>query len=182
VNAIILLNENNKRVETFTGSSGANGSPGRSNIPVVERFRGNDYIGIRITQNGEVTEVYINLLADGSIMHRNSIININGWETDAYITALTFPENADRSDPSKLSSVFISNGSYLRTNGKVILSSLSKVFMYAEKKGNTLNVQMDGQPLIEASLGLKASKVFVNDKPVDVQYDDDKMLLIDLGE
>jgi hypothetical protein len=182
VNAIILLNENNKRIETFTGSSGANGSPGRSNIPVVERFRGNDYIGIRITQNGEVTEVYINLLADGSIMHRNSIININGWETDAYITALTFPENADRSDPSKLSSVFISNGSYLRTNGKVILSSLSKVFMYAEKKGNTLNVQMDGQPLIEASLGLKASKVFVNDKPVDVQYDDDKMLLIDLGE
>ncbi|SFC66323.1 heparinase II/III domain-containing protein [Spirosoma endophyticum] len=184
VNAIILLDETNKSVKAFTGSSGASGGAGRSNLPVIEKFEGTNYMGVRITQNGQVTEVYINLLADGRLMHRNANATINGWETDAYISAVTFPEGADRQDPSQLSAFFISNGSYLRRNGKPLFSSLSKVFMYAAKEsGNQVNVQLQGQPLIRASLGFgKVNKLTVNNKAVTPQYDTDKMLLIAIEE
>ena len=181
VNAIILLDENNKAVQTMTGSSGASGAAGRSNIPVIEKFEGNNYIGVRITQNGKVTEVYINLLADGRLMHRNANNIINGWETDAYISAVTFPEKADQNNSTNLSAFFISNGSYFRRNDKVLMSSLSKVFMYAEKDGNDLNVQIQGQPLMHASVDAgKFNKLFINKKPATAKYDSDKMLLIDI--
>ncbi|MDN5286528.1 MAG: hypothetical protein JWR38_2802 [Mucilaginibacter sp.] len=179
INAIILLNDGNQQVQTFTGSSGANASSGRTNIPVIEKFQGNDYLGIRITQNGQVSEVYINLLADGRLMHRNSSNEINGWETDAYLSAVTFPVGADRNDPTKLSSVFISNGSYLRKGGQVLLSSLSKVFLYADKEDNVLKVQIQGQPLIRASLGIKGVKrIFINDQASTPKYDAQKFLSI----
>lgn len=183
VNAILLLGETNRSIQTATGSSGASGAAGRSNLPIIEKFEGTNYIGVRITQNGQVTEVYINLLADGRLMHRNANALINGWETDAYISAVTFPERADRQDPAQLSSVFISNGSYLRRNGKPLLSSLSKVFLYAAKSGNQLDVQLQGQPLIEASLGFdKVNKLTVNHKTVSPQYDSDKLLRVEVDE
>ena len=182
VNAIILLESNNKRVENMTGSSGANGASGRTGIPLIEKFEGNNYIGLRITQKGQVTEVYINLLADGRIMHRNANNTMNGWDTDAYISAITFPENADRNNPANIISLFMGNGSYMRRENKVIFSSLSKVFMYAEKNGNALNVQMQGQPIIEASIGLSvANKISVNGQWIIPKYDVDKMLLIELN-
>jgi hypothetical protein len=182
VNAIILLNENNKPVQAFTGSSGASGGAGRTNLPVIEKFEGNNYSGIRITQNGQVTEVYINLLADGRLMHRNANNIIYGWETDAYISAFSFPENADRNNASNLSSLFVSNGSYFRKDGNVLLSSLSKVFMYAEISGSELNVQLLGQPVINASLfsnGIK--KLNVNNKPSAIKKDG-ALLLISTGD
>jgi oligo-alginate lyase len=181
VNAIILLDETNKAVTTFTGSSGASGAAGRSNLPVIEKFEGTNYLGLRITQNGQVTEVYLNLLADGRLMHRNANATIQGWETDAYLTALTFPEGANRQDVTQMTSFFVSNGSYLRRNGTPLLSSLSKVFMVATKTGNQLNVQVQGQPLIEASLGFdKVGTLRVNDKAMAPKYDRDKRLLITL--
>lgn len=183
VNAILLLGETNRSIQTATGSSGASGAAGRSNLPIIEKFEGTNYIGVRITQNGQVTEVYINLLADGRLMHRNANALINGWETDAYISAVTFPERADRQDSAQLSSVFIGNGSYLRRNGKPLLSSLSKVFLYAAKSGNQLDVQLQGQPLIEASLGFdKVNKLTVNHKTVSPQYDSDKLLRVEVDE
>jgi oligo-alginate lyase len=182
INAILLLDENNKAVETFTGSSGANAAAARTNLPVIEKFEGTNYLGVRITQKGLVTEVYFNLLADGRLMHRNSSINLNGWETDAYISAFTFPLGADRSDPSNLSSYFLSNGSYLRKNRKVLLNSLSKVFIHAAKNENALNVQLQGQPLMNVSLGEKTNKLWVNGKELTPRYDRDKMLLIQTDE
>jgi len=182
VNAIILLDENNKPIQTMTGSSGANGAAGRSNIPVIEKFEGNNYIGVRITQNGKVTEVYINLLADGRLMHRNANNIMNGWETDAYISAVTYPEHAEK-NVANVYAFFMSNGSYLRKDDHVVLSSLSKVFMYAAKEENELHVQMQGQPLIHASVDAgKFNKLFINNKPATAKYDDDNMLLIDIDE
>ncbi|MCX6215786.1 heparinase II/III family protein [Spirosoma sp.] len=188
VNAIVLLDETNQRVQTATGSSGASGAVGRSNLPVIETFEGTNYIGVRITQNGQVTEVFMNLLADGRLMHRNANAVINGWETDAYIAAVSFPVGADRQDLTKLSSVFIGNGSYLRRNGKPLVSSLSKVFLYAAKTsdprtGNQLDVQLQGQPLIEASLGFgKVNKLIVNHKTVFPRYDSDQLLQVEVNE
>jgi hypothetical protein len=183
VNAIILLNDSNKTVETSMGSSGASGAAGRSNLPVIEKFEGNNYIGIRINQNGQVTEVFVNLLADGRLMHRNANTVINGWETDAYIAAISFPENADKTNPANISSLFISNGSYLRRDGKVVLSSLSKVFMHAAREGSLLNVQVQGQPLIEASLmAEKITRLTVNNKSSNIKLDGDKLLQINIDE
>jgi len=44
-----------------------------SNLPKIEKIEGKDMIGVKITQNGIVTNVYLNILADGRMMGRNSI-------------------------------------------------------------------------------------------------------------
>jgi len=183
VTAIILLDDKNKTVETFTGSSGASGAAGRSNLPLLEKIEGKDMIGVKITQNGEVTHVYINLLADGRLMHRNSINVMNGWETDAYMMAVTFPEKADNNNPDNATRYFISNGSFLRKDASVIFHSLSKVFMCTQQEGNKWNVQLQGQPLINLKLKInkKPSVLTVNDVTAPPIYTDG-MLQISLDD
>lgn len=183
IQAILLLDDTNKPVQAATGSSGASGGAGRSNLPVIGKFEGTNYLGIRITQKGVTTEVYLNLLADGRLMHRNASIQMNGWETDAYLTALSFPEGTAPRDASGLSSVFTANGSYLRRNGKVLLSSLSKVYLQAAKTGNRLDVQLLGQPLMEVSFGLSnVSQISLNGRKETPRYDADGMLLLEWGD
>lgn len=179
-NAILLLDENNKAVETFVGSSGANGAAGRTNLPVIEKIGGDNWQGLRITQNGIITEVYLNLLADGRLMHRNANVIINGWETDAYLTAISFPEKADRSNPDNLTSYFVSNGSYLRKDGKTFLHSLSKVFLHANYENKQLQVHADGQPLIHLSLRSvqKPSAIWLNSKEMKTEYKEQKVILV----
>jgi hypothetical protein len=132
--------------------------------PLVERFQTADMEGVRITQSGTVTEVYVNTLAEGRIRHRNAIVEANGWDTDAYLTALTFPEKADRSKAENISNLFVADGSFLRRNGSVIYDSLSKVFMNAAYSHDTLDVFLQGQPVIDLSLfpGPGTTKLTVN--------------------
>jgi hypothetical protein len=172
ITAIILLDDRNKTVETFTGSSGANAAAGRSNLPVIEKLEGNNMIGVKITQNGEVTYAWFNLLADGRLMHRNSINTINGWETDAYMLAITFSEKTDQSNPDNAKSFFISNGSFLRKDDKVILHSLSKVFLCAQQESNKVNVLLQGQPLIQATLRIskKPQQLSLNGEQIQPDY------------
>jgi oligo-alginate lyase len=180
INAIILLNDQHKPVETFTGSSGASGGAGRTNLPRIEKLEGPNMIGVRIYQDGKVTDVYMNLLADGRLMHRNSNNVINGWETDAYIMAVTFPENADRENPDNATGYFISNGSYIRKSDKVVLHSLSKVFMYAAKESEKMNVVLQGQPLIRASLRMlqKPQQLTLNSRKIQPVYSNEKKLVM----
>lgn len=184
VNAIILLNDKNKVAETFTGSSGANGAAGRTNLPTIEKFEGTNYIGVRITQDGQTTEVYINLLADGRLMHRNSILTINGWETDAYITAITYPESKTAAEPSDLTSLFIANGSMLRKNNQVVLNTLSKVFMNIDYNRDVPEIVLQGQSIIRADLftNKKVTSVKLNDKVGKAVYTDKKLLELKVGE
>ena len=150
INAIILLDDENKPLPAFTGSSGASGGPGRSHLPQIEKLEGKDFIGVRIRQDGKVTEVYFNLLADGRLMHRNSNNVINGWETDAYMMAVS-------GDADKVQEYFIGNGSYLRRGDRVVLHSLSKVFMIASD-GVDPKVILQGQPVMHVELQLKEGK------------------------
>jgi len=120
--------------------------------PLVERFQSENMEGIRITQSGAVTEVYVNTLAEGRIRHRNAIVAANGWDTDAYLTALTFPEKADGSKAENISGLFVADGSFLRHNGVVVYDSLSKVFMNAAYSPGKLDVSLRGQPDINLSL------------------------------
>jgi CubicO group peptidase (beta-lactamase class C family) len=185
INAIILLDEDNKPVTTFTGSSGASGSAGRSNLPSIEKLEGKDMIGVRIRQDGKVTDVYFNLLADGRLMHRNSNNIFNGWETDAYMMAVTYADKSGGGDPDQVTEYFISNGSYLRKDDRIILHSLSKVFMIAKTSGAVPEVILQGQPVMHVDLLLKdkGSSLLLNGQRVKPLYGGDhKTLVIDISE
>jgi hypothetical protein len=134
--------------------------------PLVERFQSQNMEGVRITQSGTVTEIYVNTLAEGRIRHRPAIVEANGWDTDAYLTALTFPEKADRSKPENITGLFVADGSFLRRNGVVVYDSLSKVFMNAAYAPGKLVVSLQGQPDIHLSLlpGRGKEEVTVNGK------------------
>ena len=141
--------------------------------PTIERLQTLDMIGLRITQHGQVSELWLNLLADGRIRHRSANLIYNGWETDAYLTVQTWPKGADRNDPDAAKRLMIINGSYLRRDGKLVLDSLSKVYLCATKDNGTLDVQLQGQPVINALLRTpkKPAKVHLNDESVEPAYD-----------
>ncbi|MFY7910011.1 MAG: heparinase II/III domain-containing protein [Emticicia sp.] len=172
LNAIILLDDSNKAVETFVGSSGANGTAARTNLPIIEKLSGENYIGVRIKQNGKITDVFLNLLADGRLMHRNSNIIINGWETDAYILSVTYPENTTMGSLENVNSFFVSNGSYLRKNEKVYFSSLSKVFMNVVFTNQAVEIEANGQPITNISMDInkKPTKLVINKSEKNINY------------
>lgn len=142
--------------------------------PKIERFRTPEVNAVRITQDGTVTDVILNLLADGSVRHRNANLTYDGWETDAYLTVLTWPETAGTSDPDAASRIFVADGSYLRRDGKVVLDSLSKVFLSATQQHGALDVILQGQPVINALFraATKPAEIQVNGKLVTPRYDD----------
>ena len=114
-------------------------SPNQKDLPQIEKREGKDWIGLRIKYRGRVTDLYINQLADGRLMHLNSWINADGWETDAYMFAATYKEGGNPAEPEEL---FIGHGSALRCNGEIYFSSLSKLNVIA--KGDEILV--NGQP------------------------------------
>ena len=66
----------------------------------------------------------------------------------------------------------IINGSYLRRDGKLVLDSLSKVYLCATKQQDLLEVQLQGQPVINALLRTptKPAKVQLIGQSVDPSY------------
>lgn len=148
----------------------------KSNVPTIERLQGENMNGVRITQNGYVTDVYFNLLAAGKIMHRNCINVMNGWQTDAYILAATYKDGADINNAGNINGYFVSNGSFVRRNNKVLFNSLSKVFMIAQQKDNHLDVVLQGEPVINMSLTMKAAQVTLNGVSVTPGREGDKLI------
>ncbi len=116
---------------------------GAGPAPRIERLETKDYLLVKLHQKGEVTEVYFNLLADGRIRHRNANANLGGWETDAYILALTYPEGGGPQSPRRW---FVADGSYLRRDGRVELDSLSKAFVVKARTGQGVTASIEGQP------------------------------------
>ncbi|MHC4510766.1 MAG: heparinase II/III domain-containing protein, partial [Planctomycetota bacterium] len=55
-------------------------SGGETPAVQIERLKDNDAIGVRITETATITDVYLNLRADGRKMHRNSCNIIDGWD------------------------------------------------------------------------------------------------------
>lgn len=161
VTAIILKNELNK-----------------DKLPKIERFDGKDFLGVRITQNGKTTEIYLNLLADGRIKHRNSLNVMNGWDTDAYLMALAFPEGSDRTKPENLKQLFIADGSYLRRDGKPTIHALSKFFTVVDYDGNNRNIRFQGQPVVQLRLEAdRNTAVIVNGEKQKVEYNQDSKMI-----
>lgn len=101
-------------------------SPNDSNMPTMERREGKDWIGLRIKNKKTITDLYINQLADGRLMHSNSWIYPDGWATDAYMFAVSYNEGDEAANAKKM---FICYGSSVRRDTKVYFSSLSKKFV-----------------------------------------------------
>ncbi|ESQ79338.1 heparinase II/III-family protein [Asticcacaulis sp. YBE204] len=123
--------------------------------PKIERLTGMDMIGARIQRGDRVTEVYINLKADGSIKHRNATATLMGWETDAYMVAITYKVGATPS-PDAIERLFVADGSYLRKGDSLLLDSLSKRFLIADYKAEP-KFWVQGQT--DAELGLWLPRV-----------------------
>ncbi|MDE6422430.1 MAG: heparinase II/III-family protein, partial [Muribaculaceae bacterium] len=99
-------------------------SPDQKTLPKMTRIEGKNWIGVRSVFNGKVTDLYINQLADGRLMHLNSWIEADGWTTDAYMLAVTYDEGKD---PAKSSEVVIIHGGSLKRDDHIYHSSRSKV-------------------------------------------------------
>lgn len=127
-------------------------TPDQKDLPQIERREGKDWIGLRVTYKGKVTDIYINQLADGRLMHLNSWIDADGWNTDAYLLAVSYPAG---SGPENFSDLFIGHGSALRRNGDVWFSSLSKLNVVSNDNG----VKAAGQPRINFKLKDKKGRL-----------------------
>jgi len=147
-------------------------SPGSesSNVTAIE---GPEMVGVRIHGRSEVTDVYLNLRCDGRRMHRNSNNVINGFETDAYLVAVTWKNNENIETSLNFSRLLIASGSYLRKSGRVIFDSLSKAYAALAYRPDELLVQISGQPLIRARVftGSRPKSVWVNGKAVGLDSD-----------
>ena len=139
----------------------------------IERLKANDAIGVRISQGNMLTDVYLNLRADGRKMHRNSCNVIDGWDTDAYMFAVTRSKDADQNDPDSVTRYFVACGSYLRKDGKVVLDSLSKVYTVFVP-GRQTQVWLEGQPVTNVFLraAFKPDTVVLSGRNVKVFYDE----------
>ena len=144
-------------------------TPNEKDLPQMERREGQDWIGLRIRHKGKVTDLYINQLADGRLMHSNSWIMPDDWMTDAYMFAVSYPEGTEATDAKDF---FICHGSALRRDKETYFSSLSKLFVIQKEEGKKLNLWIDGQPKIHAMFRSekKPTTVIVNGNNFPVVY------------
>lgn len=143
-------------------------------LPKIEKIDGKNWIGVRIRSKGKITDIIINLLADGRLMHSNSWIYADGWETDAYMFAVTYAENAK---PSEAKDIFIAYGSALRRDGVSFFGSLSKLNAIQKNVGKETQITVNGQPLINATFfsAAKPTSLILNDKKSDVNYNNQQI-------
>lgn len=134
-------------------------SVNQKKLPVMERREGKDWIGLRITDKGKVTDLYINQLADGRLMHMNSWIDADGWTTDAYMFAVSYPEGGNPRNPDE---IFIGHGSALRQGDDVYFASLSKLNLVGRPKDKNLDLVVGGQPHVNFAFKSTPSSVSVN--------------------
>ena len=134
--------------------------------PKLELLRSEDWLGVRMRSEQQITDVYLNLRADGRRMHRNSNHTIEGWETDAYLLALTRPAGSATTTPENVTRYFVSAGSYLRRDGQVVLHAVSKANAVFEP-GAKMEVLIEGQKRLEATLfsPRKPVTLLVNGRP-----------------
>ena len=137
-------------------------SPDQKELPVITRKDGKNWIGLTIDDGKNVTDVYINQLADGRLMHLNSWIDADGWTTDAYMFAVTYPKNGK---PEKPSRVFVSNGSSLKRGDDIYSSSLAKLSYIFDGD----NLEVTGQPRVNLSLKSSVNKLKVNGREMAVR-------------
>lgn len=150
----------------------------------VELLEGDEMLGVRIFTNQEITEVFLNLRADGRKMHRNSSKVIHGWDTDAYLFGITRPIGSTNGR-QPISRCFIVCGSYLRRDGKILFDSLSKAYSVIRHDGQTLDVTLQGQPIVDCRIGAETRPTMVrlNASVVTPHWDENRQTVkLQLGQ
>lgn len=149
------------------------------NMPDIESLESQNALGVRIRRSDTVTDVWLNLMADGRRMHRNSNNIIDGWDTDAYLIALTRPAEANEATPDSITRCFAACASYLRKDGTVMLDSLSKVYTVFTCGQPHMQVTLQGQPLVRASIHTPTAPrtVTLNAEAVTPFYNEDSRML-----
>ena len=109
-------------------------------LPEIEKREGKNWIGLRIRNKGKITDIYINQLADGRLMHSNSWIEADGWSTDAYMFIVTYPE---KSAPADAKEYFIGYGSSLKRGTTSYFSSLAKLFIIQKEENRRMQLWID---------------------------------------
>lgn len=127
--------------------------------PQLKRKVGENWIGIQIENGDTITDLYINQLADGRLMHLNSWIEADGWTTDAYMFAVTYHKNGN---PSKPDRIFINHGSSLRLGKNVYFSSLSKLNAVYNPNNRDMKLEVNGQPRFSLRVKSDAKNIDVN--------------------
>lgn len=145
-------------------------------LPQMERREGKDWIGLRITYKGKVTDLYINQLADGRLMHSNSWIEADGWTTDAYMFAVSYKEGTS---PAETGEMFVCYGSAVRRGRTSYFSSLAKLFTIVKHSGGKLDISLSGQPKMHASFKAdsRPSSVTVNGKSSSSVYKEEQIAI-----
>ena len=145
-------------------------TPDQKDLPYMERREGKDWIGLRIHYKGKITDLYINQLADGRLMHSNSWIEADGWFTDAYMFAVTYEVGMEPADSKER---FICYGSALRRGDVSFFSSLAKLFVIQKEENGRMKLWMDGQPKMNARFRSekRPKAVVVNGKVTPVVYE-----------
>lgn len=144
-------------------------TPEQKELPVFERREGKDWIGLRITNGSKITDLYINQLADGRLMHLNSWIEADGWSTDAYMFAVSYEKGAESADTKD---VFLLYGSSLRRSSDIYFSSLAKLNYILQESNGKVIIELNGQPTAKASFRTHSapSSVELNGKQTKVEY------------
>lgn len=145
-------------------------SPDDKNLPHIEKRKGKDWIGLRIRNKGKIADIYINQLADGRLMHSNSWIEADGWSTDAYMFAVTYPDN---NTPVEANEYYICYGSSLRRGATSYFSSLTKLFMIQKEENKHTRLFIEGSPKVRAIVRSphRPVAVSVNGKEIPVVHD-----------
>ena len=117
-----VLPQQARRVKGITAIvlNNNDGSPAKVDFSREENV---NYLKLTINDNGTQTDVYVNQLADGRLMHLNPWITCDGYTTDAYILAFRHEKNT----PANNNNIFFCYGSSLRKEGKTLFATLSKV-------------------------------------------------------
>jgi len=149
-------------------------NPSSQNLkPELSLMQGDEMLGVKIVDDEQTTEVFLNLRADGRRMHRNSNKVIQGWDTDAYLFGFTRPANAAEGFDS-IQRGFVIGGSYLRRDRQVVLDSLSKVYSIFSWNDSKLDVVLEGQPIVNCSVYSpnRSLQTVLNDKPVNPRWNE----------
>jgi hypothetical protein len=141
--------------------------------PQLEYLQGDKMMGVQIRHPDRVTDVYLNLSDDGANPHRNSNTELNGWETDASLLALTRRGSADAGASDSLTRYLVINGSYLRRAGRTVLDSLSKLDALVVPAETKMQAWVQGQRQSDISVGSARhpASLELNGRTVPSEYD-----------
>ena len=140
-------------------------------VPKFEILEEQNYLGVRMQTAGAVEELYLNLRA---IHSPDTIdIQIGDWVTDAYL--LHFTRALANDQP--VQRFFVSDGSYLRHQGKSVMESLTKMSA-CWAPGDPLEIFSDSTSVtVQIGADSLPRSVKWNDRAITTGYDSESRLV-----